>query len=1309
MPIKNSSRIKQERCSSVVDKTKKSVKTSEFFKRISSQYNKTQFEKLNRVISFREYLEEVVDNPKLVMLAHERMYRMIMSYGTEAYEVNGEKKVRYKLFSDKLFGIDDPLAEMVDYFRASAERLDTRKRILLFHGPVSSSKSTVVTILKQGMEKFSKTDEGSLFVIGWPQENGLLKLCDNLDDPIKFIPEEERAFFNKEYGIYIEGLPCPQCRKKYKELEEKHKGDIEAVYNELCCKRVTLSEADRVGIGTFSPADPKCVTGDTLVLTGEGLQKIEDIYFSLDRSPKVDEFVPYETTVFGVNGPEKTSKFYYGGIHPVFEVETEYGYRIRGTKNHPLMVLRPDGEMEWRKIGDLKSGDYVALARNTQMCKKHILINKLVLNETTFTSNFSYETSSKKLAQRVQSVLLESDFVSSLSIKEVNGKFSYRITSCEKITKGLPYGSSSVAKRYLWLEVREVRPDGEEPVYDLLVPGTHSFVANGFYSHNSQDMSELVGGINFKNLPTVGSESDPDGWKFDGELNRSNRGIAEFIEMLKVDERFLHILLTLAQERKIKTPRFPLTSADEIILGHSVAGETPILYRYEGLSGWTTLAKLEDRFRENSAGLEVFAYDFDNKLTRWTPVRRVFRHQFEGELMTTSQKWGVVETTPNHSIYARDGETFYPEERREILAVRQIADSFEISGSVDIVDGVPGFVRDDALVTSTGEIMTRPPKCGWDRISLPRQKTEIKAIYDPIVEADLLKDLITVLVWYATEGHINNSGIVITQNDKNELERVRGSYSRISTGEGSIDSGSKTDSAWRLYCSSKAIKKIAEYHCGKLSQNKRLPDFLFRLPAQFLQHAFDELMRTDGTRKLDKATDKCACDAYRNSFFDYKTTSPLLAAQVGTLATLLGYDYSVGYWIPENKKRLPYYRVRFCNAAGKAGGRHKRFKAGLHCRKPSEPTWVYDIECEGLHNFICGVGNVVCHNTNENEYAAFLSDPKREALKDRMIKIDFKYNLVVSEEVKIYERLLSEEAKESTKHRAPNSLKVAALFGILTRLEEWEKGDLLTKAKLYDGQVVTGFKEKDIKEMRERAKREGLDGVSPRLLVNVLSEAQTMEDVQCLSPFVIMKNIHTNLKKHKFPKIDTKKQEEYLDHLDMARKEYVEMAKKDVLKAFLESYEEAMEDLCRNYIDNVRAYVEKRKLKDPVTGEDIEPDDKSMKSIEELIDDNISDSRREQFRSSLLASIGSILYRGEKFNYRSDERLRKAIEKKIFNDNKGNIRFTTFSGSKTDEKNLKRLEAIKERMINDYGYCEHCAKDVMNFVGGLLAKGDTTL
>ena len=140
----------------------------------------------------------------------------------------------------------------------------------------------------------------------------------------------------------------------------------------------------------------------------------------------------------------------------------------------------------------------------------------------------------------------------------------------------------------LWLEVREIT-EGIEPVYDLTVPSSHSFCANGFINHNSQDVSELTGSIDLSTIGEYGSESDPRAYRFDGELNIANRGIMEFVEMLKADERFLYVLLTLSQEQNIKTGRFSMIYADEVVVSHTNETE------YRGFVGNKKSEALQDR------------------------------------------------------------------------------------------------------------------------------------------------------------------------------------------------------------------------------------------------------------------------------------------------------------------------------------------------------------------------------------------------------------------------------------------------------------------------------------------------------------------------------------------------------------------------------------------------------------------------------------------------------------------------------------------------------------------------------------------
>ncbi len=197
--------------------------------------------------SFSDYLEIVKQRPYVCQLAHSRIYEMIKSAGIE--EAPEGKK--YKFFLSEIFGIDSTLEKLVEeYFHPAARRLDVRKRILLLMGPVSGGKSTLVAMLKRGLERFSRTDLGAVYGI---------KGCPMHEEPLHLIPKELRPEFEKEYGVYIEGDLCPSCRVM---LEQEYRGKIENIMVE----RIFFSEENRVGIGTFTPSDPK--SQDIADLTG---------------------------------------------------------------------------------------------------------------------------------------------------------------------------------------------------------------------------------------------------------------------------------------------------------------------------------------------------------------------------------------------------------------------------------------------------------------------------------------------------------------------------------------------------------------------------------------------------------------------------------------------------------------------------------------------------------------------------------------------------------------------------------------------------------------------------------------------------------------------------------------------------------------------------------------------------------------------------------------------------------------------------------------------------------------------------------
>jgi serine protein kinase len=610
--------------------------------------------------TFAQYFEIATKKPEVIRLAHERIYRMIIDADVET---SRSDETRFNFFSEEIFGIEKPLQQIVEYFHSAAQRLEVRKRILLLMGPVGGGKSTIVYLIKRGLEAYSRIDAGALYSI---------RDCPMHEEPLHLIPNDLRGDVEKEFGLYIEGDLCPHCRYM---VDTQFVGHIE----DVPVKRLAFSEKYRVGVGTFTPSDPK-----------------------------------------------------------------------------------------------------------------------------------------------------------------------------------------------------------------------------------SQDISELVGGIDLSTIGEVGVESDPRAYRFDGELNIANRGIMEFVEMLKTDEKFLYVLLTLSQEQNIKTGRFSMIYADEVVVSH----------------------------------------------------------------------------------------------------------------------------------------------------------------------------------------------------------------------------------------------------------------------------------------------------------------------------------------------------------------------------------------------------------TNEHEYLSFVGNKKSEALQDRIILVKVPYNLRASDEVKIYEKLLKQSALQNV-HIAPYTLRIASIFAILTRLEPSKKAgmSLMKKLKLYDGEDIEDFQQKDIKELQEEAVREGMDGISPRYVINRLSNALVKQNTTCINPIDALRALRDGLDQH--TSITREEREHYLNFIQEARKEYDDMARKEVQRAFVYSYEESARTLLNNYLDNVEAYCNKTRLRDPITDEEMEPDEQLMRSIEEQI--GITENAKKSFREEILIRISSLARRGQTFEYTSHERLKEAIEKKLFADLRDVVKITT-STRTPDKEQLRKINEVVNRLMSEHGYCHVCANEMLRYTGSLLNR-----
>ena len=661
------------------------------------------YRELNWEGTFEDYLGIVKENPIVARSAFERIHDMILSHGFDEYEKNREKVIRYKFFEDPIdngrdaiYGLDPQLMKIVNLFKSAANKYGTEKRVFLLHGPVGSAKSTIVRLLKKGLEAYSKTPDGALYTFSWHvQEDGRPEWepCPMHEDPLQLIPEKFRAhvldYLNDDgksgYAVHIEGELCPFCRQMFHERMKKYDGDWIKVIGDVKVHRLILSEQDRVGIGTFQPKDEK-----------------------------------------------------------------------------------------------------------------------------------------------------------------------------------------------------------------------------------NQDSTELTGDINYRKIAVYGSDSDPRAFNFDGEFNIANRGLIEFIEVLKLDVAFLYDLLSASQEHKIKPKKFAQTDIDEVIIGH----------------------------------------------------------------------------------------------------------------------------------------------------------------------------------------------------------------------------------------------------------------------------------------------------------------------------------------------------------------------------------------------------------TNEPEYRKLQSNEFMEALRDRTVKIDVPYITRLDDEINIYAKDFNAERTRG-KHIAPHTIEMAAMWAILTRLEEPKKAQLtlLQKLKLYNGKTLPGFTEDNIKELRHEAEREGMEGISPRYIQDKISNALVLVSDQpggCVNPFMVLNELESGLKHHSL--INSEEQRKrYRELLAVVKEEYEDILKNEVQRA-IAADEEALKRLCGNYIDNVKAYTQRQKVKNPYTGADDEPDERLMRSIEMKID--IPESRKEDFRREIMNYIGALALEGKTFDYRSNERLQKALELKLFEDQKDSIKLTSLISSVVDKETQEKIDVVKSRMIKYYGYCDTCATDVLNFVASIFARGD---
>ncbi len=341
------------------------------------------------------------------------------------------------------------------------------------------------------------------------------------------------------------------------------------------------------------------------------------------------------------------------------------------------------------------------------------------------------------------------------------------------------------------------------------------------------------------------------------------------------------------------------------------------------------------------------------------------------------------------------------------------------------------------------------------------------------------------------------------------------------------------------------------------------------------------------------------------------------------------------------------------------------------------------------------IDEVILGHTNSPEYRRLQSDELMEAFRDRTTKIDIPYNRRLSQEVKIYEKSFGDESCAG-RHLAPHALEAAAMWAVLTRLQESNNAgiSLVQKLWLYDGHVVAGFGEGTAQELRDEAFDEGLTGISPRFIQDRIAAALVADGApSCLTAFDVLDSLEAGLVNH--PLMDSEEQRLHFGELIMLVREEVDECLKAEVRDALAADTQAVQRLCCNYVDSVSAATE-----GPGHG-----DERLMRAIEEKI--GVAEARKSDFRREIMNYIEALAAKGEKFTYLSNDRLRGALELKLFEDSRDSFQITADSSTVVDRDVLEKVAMVRSQLVRERGHCEACAARVLEHVAGLFARGDT--
>lgn len=345
---------------------------------------------------------------------------------------------------------------------------------------------------------------------------------------------------------------------------------------------------------------------------------------------------------------------------------------------------------------------------------------------------------------------------------------------------------------------------------------------------------------------------------------------------------------------------------------------------------------------------------------------------------------------------------------------------------------------------------------------------------------------------------------------------------------------------------------------------------------------------------------------------------------------------------------------------------------------------------------------IIAH-TNLSEFRKFLQESENEALLDRMVIIQVPYTMNYHEEARIYHKLISSAAPTfRSVHLDPHALNVAAVFSIFTRLidAESKEQDLVNRVRMWADEEIDGAGSGGNDKKFSKSPDEGLSGVSPRFVVNALSNAIIQADASSLTTMEVLLALKDSIETD--ARIEPKRKRKWVDFLVLTRKYfYNRWVKQDVQKALFISFEDEAQELLDKYLDEIEAALHNHAVRDPMTTEERKPDERFLRSVEEKI--NISESGKHSFRQEIVRKAMASYKRSEKFSLDSQPQLYDAIQQLLFEQRRDTLRLVS-SSARPDENTLQKISDVEQRLIEEYGYDAHGAREALHYVTTLMSQ-----